>query len=626
MSYKPSSYQNQIPPEASATSQIDQRGIWSAKIFRRYEPRTCRKDYSQALSFEVHDPMWMLTRQWQYGRFRANDCGSLVSARVQLRYKKADGICEKQDLQTRRELPEGQPWEPMVESMETRITPFVRVESAMHLQKMIRHRFDAAKAAAVLSNMRKAYKLDDVSYREDTDNPIGEIVDSVNGARTRFLAVFAGRSFDGWKAYQDNGVSAKIQKVLSPVEADLLMQDYQAWFKSQYHPADGKEVSYWNPEKLGYDFSLTSGSQLLTAENYSTGHVGWYTFDSLPGKGKDNYVSFQSDYIPTRATFPSAPARRLWEYEDRRVHFGNLTNKDVSQLASAVMMEYISLYSNDWMIIPVDVIPGMVTEAVGVTVKDCFGGEYRIDRTPQDHDANASSIPFTDRWSLFEISKAAAFKNNDFSTERCLLFPASLLRVDESEPAEEVQFLRDEMANMLWGVEKKIDDGCGGSMSGDSMSGKVLSVVDAEKGEEVPVEDRAEFTYLIQNRVPVHWIPFLPQRIPGQFREIRFQRARMPLYYKGQFCPVRPNTSILAVHREKGKVKPLFINEEEILSYGTKVILTTQRTRWTGGKTYLWRGYAKRISGYQGNSGLMFDALQKLERPHVAAQEPESES
>ena len=622
MSNKPSSYQNQIPVTASATSEIDKRGIWSGKIFRRYEPRTCRKDYSQALSFEVHDPMWMLTRQWQFGRFRANDCGSLVKARVDLRWKKVDGICQGQGLNNLRALSEEEPWESLVEAMPVRITLAVRVESALHLQKMIRHRFDAEKASALLAALRNAYTLEDVSEREE-DDPIGEIVDSVNDARTRFLSVYAGRTFDGWKVFEDIHLFYnKVKHQLSMEESNLLYKDYHDWFAKRYHPV--RDVSYWNADKLGYDFSLTSGSQLLTAENYSTGHVGWYTFDAMPGQGKDRYVSFQSDYIPTRASFPSAPARRLWEYEDRRVHFGNLTNKDVSQLASAVMMEYVSLYSNDWMIIPLDVKPGMVTEVTGVSVTDCFGESHTIVHTPEDHDANAPSVPFSDRWSLFGISKAGAYKNNDFSTERCLLFPASRLRVEESEPVEEVQFMRDEMANMLWGVEKRIDDLCGGSMAGDTLSGKVLSVVDAEKGEERPMEEKAEFSYLIQNRVPVHWIPFLPQHVPGDFREMRFRRGRMPLYYKGQFRSVRPNTSILAAIREKGKVKPLYINEEEVLSYGTKVTLSTQRTRWTGGKTYLWRGYAKKISGYQANSGLMFDELQKIEKPQAPKKEEQA--
>ena len=42
--------------------------------------------------------------------------------------------------------------------------------------------------------------------------------------------------------------------------------------------------------------------------------------------------------------------------------------------------------------------------------------------------------------------------------------------------------------------------------------------------------------------------------------------------------------------------------------------MTAQRTRWTGGRSYLWRGYTKKISGYQANSGLMFDELRPVDK------------
>ena len=192
--------------------------------------------------------------------------------------------------------------------------------------------------------------------------------------------------------------------------------------------------------------------------------------------------------------------------------------------------------------------------------------------------------------------------------------------MSESEPIEEVQFLRDEMANMVWGVEKCIDDECGGSLDGKTMSDKVLTVVDSQNGPEVKGEEKAEFKYLIQNRVPVNWIPFIPLPESGAMgREIRFRRGRMPIYIndgsKKPFKWVRPSTSVLAVKRDKeSNVIPFYLNEEEIQGYGTKVTLTNQQTRWLNGVRYTWRGYAKKISGYQANSGLMFDELRQIQK------------
>ena len=64
----------------------------------------------------------------------------------------------------------------------------------------------------------------------------------------------------------------------------------------------------------------------------------------------------------------------------------------------------------------------------------------------------------------------------------------------------------------------------------------------------------------------------------------------------------------------EGKVIPFYLNEEEIQGYGTKVTLTNQQTRWLNGATFTWRGFAKKISGYQANSGLMFDELRQIQK------------
>ena len=64
---------------------------------------------------------------------------------------------------------------------------------------------------------------------------------------------------------------------------------------------------------------------------------------------------------------------------------------------------------------------------------------------------------------------------------------------------------------------------------------------------------------------------------------------------------------------ENDKVeKHKFINEEEILAVGTKVMLTHQRTRWFNGKTFNWLGAKKEISRTQANSGLSFDELVEI--------------
>jgi hypothetical protein len=46
----------------------------------RLEPRPRSRDFARGLEARVHDPLWMLARQWQVGEFEGDDAGSLDAA------------------------------------------------------------------------------------------------------------------------------------------------------------------------------------------------------------------------------------------------------------------------------------------------------------------------------------------------------------------------------------------------------------------------------------------------------------------------------------------------------------------------------------------------------------------
>ena len=68
----------------SRFSDTDAKIVLSSRI----EPSTQDAKYGRALSFEVYDPLWILARQWQYGRFKGNDCGSIVTAKIRTEKKR----------------------------------------------------------------------------------------------------------------------------------------------------------------------------------------------------------------------------------------------------------------------------------------------------------------------------------------------------------------------------------------------------------------------------------------------------------------------------------------------------------------------------------------------------------
>src|SRR3954452_7159417 len=48
----------------------------------RLEPQSVSGDPTPGLEARVHDPLWLLTRQWQFGEFTAEDAGSPVAVHV----------------------------------------------------------------------------------------------------------------------------------------------------------------------------------------------------------------------------------------------------------------------------------------------------------------------------------------------------------------------------------------------------------------------------------------------------------------------------------------------------------------------------------------------------------------
>jgi hypothetical protein len=60
--------------------------------YSRIEPRPRTRNFERSLQAAVHDPLWMLTRQWQFGEFRGEDAASPVNARINFRHWSHDRV------------------------------------------------------------------------------------------------------------------------------------------------------------------------------------------------------------------------------------------------------------------------------------------------------------------------------------------------------------------------------------------------------------------------------------------------------------------------------------------------------------------------------------------------------
>jgi hypothetical protein len=113
------------------------------------------------------------------------------------------------------------------------------------------------------------------------------------------------------------------------------------------------------------------------------------------------------------------------------------------------------------------------------------------------------------------------------ATNAFYLVPGS--KALEGLPLEQVNFLRDEMANMVWGVESIVPSQSGKPVSGDEMALEKPAPV-PDPGTEPPAEEviKPEIKSFLNNGSG-ELIPFIPVHIESNSPEIRLQRAKLPL-------------------------------------------------------------------------------------------------
>ena len=193
----------------------------------------------------------------------------------------------------------------------------------------------------------------------------------------------------------------------------------------------------------------------------------------------------------------------------------------------------------------------------------------------------------------------------------------------EERPLEEIALVRDEVANMVWGIENMVPLPNGiakrGRQTGIELRQHMVRIVEHES-ETVPppppVEFKAPVRYEIMNTVPENWIPFIPVHLETDNRQIQLQRASLLRIIEGDAEPVKikPRTALLRFGLDEVDVQRYFIFEEEVPRTGVVVAQSFQRTRWYGGRVFNWVGVRKSTGRGEGSSGLAFDQLRPTAR------------
>jgi hypothetical protein len=442
----------------------------------------------------------------------------------------------------------------------------------------------------------------------------------------QFLKASAERAVDGSRVYDVARGKAAWPGAVAALPPEHLAWINQAagafgdWFDQLYFRPAAEPDQAWSPQALEYKFacavSEADGSHtVLTADGYASGNLDFYAFDvdpnrtTLAGSGVsiaqrpvENRIL---SVIPAEARFPGMPAFRWWELEDRCVDLGSV-QADTTDLAKILLLEFALMYSNDWFLVPVKVPSGSLSAIKGLVVTDVFGQRTSVGPAGELAAGDWSG------WSLFGLTIKPRSGQWEGGIDPRMFLPPTVAKVQESEPVEEVKFIRDETANMVWAVETRVADLLGQSQDGNDAARQLRSLLEDSNltgTETVVPQDQAAWIYRFANGVPESWIPFIPAHKANDVRSIQLQRGSMPRSIGGSLQPVRPRTLILrtGLNADQTQAAPYFIDEEEVTRAGAVVASAFRRARWYSGAVFTWYGERKTLGRGEGGSGLKFD-------------------
>jgi hypothetical protein len=308
--------------------------------------------------------------------------------------------------------------------------------------------------------------------------------------------------------------------------------------------------------------------------------------------------------------FHGAPNARWWEFEDNRVGFG-LTSAAKTDLVKMLLAEFGLVFSNDWFIIPFAAKVGTLVDTKGIVVTDNFGFNTLVEPTAKRH----AERGFAGTWSMWTLSR----RDQPGSVDSRFFLASSLAKSLESRPVDEVVFLRDEMANLVWGVETISPGPLGGGRDARGAAKQLRDAITKVYPVIHQLVDGSDvlLAYQLMGRVPEDWIPFVSVRLKDAATSTAFLQGAMPR--TPPIEPVRDNAGPVLAHNvvlPRGTIlarnpveNPNVINEEEILRGGAVVKRTFEQARWSDGSTWNWSGRKKRSGRGEGSSGLAFDQV-----------------
>lgn len=604
----------------------------------RLETQPTAINLQAGLAAPLADPLWLLSRQWQFNEFQGEDAGTPLRLAFQVQGVKVDAFRAGADPAAA--------WQPIDDHdvpIETRVEaepawathPRLRGEAGMHALRMA--------SAPVRVALLAAYPFALAAPTDADADRAGLLWSTLLDARTIDALALANELRPLLDAGGKLG-ALPARVALGGADADVaktMLEKWIAWLDTVLYEGDAAHSS-WQRNRMEYAFALKAGDTRLDAAEYTDGHLDWEDFQATAvatAKEPVRQTFAVASRHPTPVRYPGMPAERFWEFEDGDVNFAG-AEAGVTDLLRMSVTEFALTFGNDWFLVPVRLPVGWVHQVSDFVITDSFGVASS---------ANAIVNPDGTQWAMYSMTADVTLQGR---LQHALFLPDSLDGVLEGAVLEETTLARDEMANLAWAIEHTVQ-GVSGEPLDRGLEAHALAFqqrIAFDGGIDSP-----QLVYRLQTPVPANWTPLLPVRDtpfnPADPLTIRLARAGMKRFYPeasieviGAVDPAYVDFLALLdaqadfisrvdigdglrsyVFYPRGWMlrrdplhpmaddDTLLVEEEEVPRIGATLKRKFQYARSSDGRTWLWVGRSKVAGRGEAQSALRFDVAVKRE-------------
>ncbi|MEZ4447226.1 MAG: flagellar export protein FliJ [Polyangiaceae bacterium] len=637
---------------------------WIRK-WTKIELRSRSEDARTAMRARIHDPAWFLCRQVQLRELDGEDAGSPILLSHRSHTLRASQLeLRGSDATTTVAIGESteEPIEVLVEREPPNLTYLHRLRLGRLFEGYLLEHAEGTTLRALFRFVAGLSPLSRQAQPTATDRALdlsralaGRCVDggrvleahweglAADALYESLISSTAGAPEGDAALREDGALRADVADHLRASSSRLsgwwggaFSQPPTTWAGGAPTPA-----SAWSDEHMEYRAAVTlmgaTESLTLGAPEYHGGRMDWYDFVRESPTASVDPPTRTGWVIPDAVRYPGQPLDRFWEMERAEVSWGGVPvdRQDVPRL---VLADYALVSGNDWFWTPLRVEAGTALSVDEVLVYDCFGEVTKVD--PASH--------ISPSWRMFDVEEDPG------STRAVLFVPSTVVGAAESEPIEEVCFVRDAAKDLAWAIEERLEGELDEPVSGTELAlgrrrrtlERYLQLLQKARDDWMEarirlrshsgsppawarerelnrrlavLERRAAFVrvggdlrdvegelplpigvdglpfYRFMEPVPENQIPFVPVVPTELSATVRLQLQRYALPDILDF----EKTGVPRRVRAKGRIlrpdkRPFYLHEEEVPAEGIGVVRTYQLTRTASGQRVLWVGRRKR--------------------------------